>query len=494
MTEPSPPDRRLQDEHAWLEEVEGDGALDWVRARNAVTEADLFVDPRFEPTRAFILEVLEADDRIPLPSRHLDSVLNFWTDAEHRRGLVRRTTWESYRAGEERWEVLLDVDALGAAEGESWVYHGGSTRRPDRRRTLLELSPGGSDTSVTREFDMVDKSFVTEADGGFVRPLSKGWLVWVDDDMVYVGHDFGEGTTTTSGYPRTVRRWERGKPLEDTPLVFEGEAADVSVAVSVDTLPGWRHHLFRRALDFYRSRKYVLRDGSLVELDVPEDADVSLRERWLLVRPRRDWEVPGQTHPAGSLVAAELEDYLAGARRLTAVFVPTATSALSQWAWTRGRLILTVQEDVRDHLETADPGDGWRRRPVAGSLPVWSVNAWPVDSDVSDDAFLMGQDFLHPTSLYLVPADGPPELLRSQPERFDSSAMTMQQRFATSADGTRVPYFLVGEEEGIEAGRPAPTILYGYGGFEISLTASYSGVIGRSWLAHGGRYVVANIR
>lgn len=484
----------MEDEYAWLEDVDGERPLAWVRAGNARTESELFADGRFESLRDEILAVLEADDRIPLPSVHHSSVLNFWTDRTRRRGVLRRTTWDAYRSGEADWEVLLDIDAVGHDEGESWVYQGGSVRRSDRRRVLVELSPGGSDASVTREFDLADERFVPEEEGGFVRPLSKGWLTWLDDDTVYVGHDFGAGSLTTSGYPRTIRRWRRGTPLSDAPVVFEGDEADVAVSVSVETLPGHRHQLFQRALDFYRSRSWILRDHALVLLDVPEDASVAVRERWLLLRLRSPWSGGGERYAAGTLLAADLERYLGGARDLHAVFRPTATTALSDWGWTRRRLLLTVQEDVRDRVELADPDSGWSRLPSTETTGSWSQTAWPVDADESDDFFVMGQDFLHPNALYLASAGAGATRLRSIPDRFDTSGLAMAQRFATSADGTRVPYFLVGPAAAVESGVPGPTVLTGYGGFEVSLTASYAPVAGRAWLAAGGRYAVANVR
>jgi prolyl oligopeptidase len=487
-----------EDECLWLEDVEGEAALDWVRSRNRAAEAELFTDPRFEALRSDILSLLEADDRIPMPSLHHEWVLNFWTDSRRRRGVLRRTSWEAYRSGQDDWEELLDLDELGREEGESWVYHGGATRRPDRRRVLMDLSPGGSDASVTREFDLIDKRFVPQEEGGFCRPVSKGWLVWVDDDTVYVGHDFGPGTMTSSGYPRTIRRWSRGTPLDQAPVVFEGEESDVAVAVSVETRSGFRHQLFERALDFYRSRKWLWRDEALALLDVPEDANVEVHEKWLLVRPRTEWEVGNSRHPAGSLLASPLGAYLNGERDLSPLFVPTPTTSLSGWSWTRSRLLLSVQEDVKDRLEVLDPSAGWHREALAGAPPTWSVSAWPLDSDTSEDCFVMGQDFLHPSTLFFLPGvgsdQGGPEALRSVPDRFDTNGLGMEQRFATSADGTRVPYFLVGPADDLAEGRPGPTLLNGYGGFEISNTATYAGGVGRAWLAAGGRYALANIR
>ncbi|MEA3077139.1 MAG: prolyl oligopeptidase [Actinomycetota bacterium] len=479
----------MTDAWAWLEDVEGEDALGWVKEQNARTEADLFAAPQFEGLRADILEVLEADDRIAMPSRHRDTVLNFWTDASHRRGLLRRTTWDDYRAGDPEWEVVLDVDALAEAEGESWVMHAMTSRRPDRRRMLVDLSPGGSDADVTREFDMVDKRFVPAEEGGFERPLAKGWLAWIDDDTVYVGHDFGPGSLTKSGYPRTVRQWVRGTPLEDAPIVFEGEVDDVSVSAGVGTLPGHHHHVFRRSLDFYNSRKWILRDGELVEIDVPHHADVLVRERWLLVYPRTDCTIGGTAYAGGSLLAADLDAYLAGGRDVVPVFEPTDTAALAGHNWTRNHLVLRIHEDVRDRLEVCDPADGWARRPYRNAPPAWSVAMAAVDADESDDCLLVGTDFVTPSTLYVTALDDrPPEVLRVAPARFDATGLSVTQRFVTSADGTRVPYFLVGN------GEPGPTLLGGYGGFEVSNSAAYSGTIGRSWLAKGGTYALANIR
>ncbi|HET6792962.1 MAG TPA: prolyl oligopeptidase family serine peptidase [Acidimicrobiales bacterium] len=480
-----------EDRFGWLEDVEGPRALEWVRVANSVSEGELFGDPLFDRLRADALEVLEADDRIPMPTRHGDTAYNFWTDSTHRRGVLRRTSWDSYLRGMDDWDVLLDVDALGSEEGTSWVFKGHAMRRPDGRRTLIDLSPGGSDASVTREFDLVEGRFVPESEGGFVRPLSKGWVRWVDDDLAYVGHDFGPGSLTTSGYARVVRRWERGAPLEGAPAVFEAEHDDVLAGVSVETLPGHRHQLFTRAIDFYRSRRWLLRGGEMVPLDVPDDADVSVRERWLLVRLRTDWSVGGELLPSGALVAAELEAFLDGQRRFDVLFRPTPDTTLADHCWTRNHLVLTVERDVRSQLEVLSPAEGWSTRPLVGELPAWNAVAMPLESDVSDECLVLTQDFVTPPTLHLASPGGGLRVLRAAPPRFDAGGLTLTQHFATSADGTRVPYFLVGPASG---DGPGPTVLTGYGGFEVSWTAEYSGVIGRMWLARGGRFAVANIR
>lgn len=484
----------MDDEFAWLEEVDGVEALDWVRARNALTEADLFAEPLFDELRRSTLDVLEADDRIPAPSRHGEIALNFWTDKSHRRGLLRRMSWDDYRAGSDTWETVLDIDALAAAEGTSWVFHGGATRRPDRRRMLVDLSPGGSDASVTREFDMVEKRFIDADEHGFVRPLSKGWLSWLDDDTVYVGHDFGPESMTTSGYPRTIRRWRRGTLLEDAPVVFEGEPNDVSVRVGVSSLPGHRHQVFYRGIDFYNGRNFVIRDGqdTLEEVDVPSHTSIGVREKWLIVAPRKEWVDGVATYPAGSLLVAELDRFLAGDRALRMLFEPTSSSALGAYTWTRNHVVLQIQENVRDRLEILTPDQGWERRPLIGAPNVWTLGISALDADESDECLLTGNDFVTPATLFLADIDGVPEVLREATARFDASEMAIRQHFAVSRDGTSVPYFVVGPARGHD--EPTPTLLGGYGGFEISNSAAYSGVIGRSWLSRGGTYALANIR
>ena len=497
----------MTDERIWLEDIEGTDAMAWVRERNAEAEARLFSDPAFEPLRQRILEVLEADDRIAYPSLHGDpaddpTVHDFWTDAGHRRGILRRTRWHDYRSGEPTWETILDVDALGAEEGESWVFHGAAARRTDRRRALVDLSPGGSDASVTRELDLVDKAFVPESDGGFVRPLAKGSLTWIDDDTVYATTDHGPGSLTRSGYPRTVRRWRRGTPLDEAAVVFEGEEADIAVGVSVGTLLGGRHHVFQRALDFYTSETWIIPDGvptgaAPVRLDVPVDVEVSAHGPWLTLSLRKDWTIGDRTHPAGSLLVVDVAGFLEGTATPAPVFTPTARRALAGHTWTRARLVLNVLDDVRNRIEVVRPdhAGAWQTTPLTDVPDVWSLDVAAVDADSCDDVWLVANDFLTPESLYRVHVGeraDPAELVRRAPERFDGRGLAISQHFATSSDGTLVPYFEVGPESGTAI--PRPTLLGGYGGFEVPRLPAYAPALGRAWLEEGGAYVLANIR
>lgn len=492
-------DPTSDDPFLWLEDVEGERALDWVRERNSKA-LERLATPREREIERAALEVLDDDAKIPYVSLAGGLLYNFWRDAAHPRGIWRRTTPESYRTASPEWEVLLDLDALNETEGEDWVWHGASVLRPTCDRALVTLSHGGSDADVTRELDLTTLAFVPETDGGFVRPEAKGGVGWIDRDTTFVYTDLGPGTTTPSGYPRTVRRWRRGTPLAEAELVYEGAADDLYISAYHDRTPGFERDLVSRAVTFYESETYVLEeDGTTTLVPVPRSADVDVHREWVVVRLRDAWETAGATYPAGALVAVRLDDLLAGDATPTVLFEPTERASLDSATWTRECLVLTILEDVRNRVEVlvppADGATGWERGPLPGAPTTATLSVGAVDRDESDDLWVVGTDFLTPATLHVVDAAGrtAPEVLRSAPSAFDASGLAFEQRFATSDDGTRVPYFVVRSKDAA-AGEPAPTLLYGYGGFEVSLTADYSGVLGRSWLERGGTYVLANIR
>ena len=494
--EPNP--ETAADLYAWLEDVDGDDALAWVRARNAEA-TDALTGPGFEELRAGILAVLDSDAKIPSVAKAGELYYNVWRDAAHERGLWRRTTLESYRTDAPDWDVLLDLDALAASEGESWVWHGAQVLRPDCRRALVTLSRGGSDADVTREFDLETRTWVS---GGFERPESKGGMSWIDEDTVFVYTDTGPGSLTTSGYPRTVRRWRRGTPLAEAELVYEGEETDLYISALHDRTPGFERDLVVRSIAFYREQVFLLgAEDVLTRLDLPESADLGLRREWLTVELRDPWDVGGIQHPAGSFLAIDLEAFLAGDRSFDVLFTPTPTTSLTGASWTRHHLVLNVLDDVKNRLRVLTPrSGGWTDAPLHGVPDVGTVSVGAVDADESDALWLTVTDYLTPSTLALatLPATGAAGLadvepLKAMPTFFDARTHIAEQRFARSQDGTRVPYFLVRPRD-LAFDGTARTLLYGYGGFEISLTPGYSGSLGRSWLARGGVYAVANIR
>ena len=489
------------DPHLWLEDVLGDKALAWVRERNAESANVLTARAEYAPIKQQMLEVLDSKDRIPAVSRRGAFLYNLWQDEKNKRGLWRRTSLAEYRKAQPAWETVIDLDALAAAEGENWVWGGAVCLGPEYRHCLVSLSRGGADAKVVREFDTVAKAWVKD---GFALPEAKSDLDWIDANTVYVGTDFGPGSLTTSGYPRVVKRWTRGTPLSEAATVFEGLPIDVSAGVTVDTTPGFERTWFSRSTDFFHRKVSMLQGGKLAPLDVPDDASFSFMRDSLLLRLRSDLTVGGATFSAGSLLQTDAAAYLRGERRLTPLFTPTATRSLSSYATTRDHVIVNVMDNVVSKLELwQKTGDRFQPRGVQapgtpgapGALSVGSLHDPEVAKDPLADSFLVTYtDFLTPESLYLGSTLKPGyEKLKSRPAQFDAEGMRAEQRFATSKDGTRVPYFVVWPN-GAKADGNNPTVLYGYGGFEVSLNPWYSAGFGRAWESRGGVLVVANIR
>ena len=486
-----------QDPFLWLEDVQGERALAWVRERNADTERALEAVPGHEARRQAILEVLDSRDRIPTVQRRGPWLYNLWQDAANPRGLWRRTTLDEFRKPQPAWETVLDLDALGRAEGENWVWGGAQVLGPAYRHALVMLSRGGADAKVVREFDLVDKRFV---EGGFVVPEAKTEVDWIDADNVYVASDFGPGSLTESGYPRVVRHWRRGQPLAEAKTVFEGEVADVAVYTFVDRTPGFERTGFGRHVGFYDSRLFLLQDGALQPVDKPLDASLSFWRERVLLQLRSDWAVAGRQWPRGSLLVADAAAYLRGERDFTGLFTPTPTQSLESWTTTRRHILLEVLDNVGSRLEAWQPdAAGWQRRDITAprnaQLSVASLHdPLLADDPLAEHYWLRASGFLDPEALLLGRiGDDRLEPLKALPAFFDARGLKVEQRFATSKDGTRVPYFVIGPRSPRADGRN-PTLLYGYGGFEVSLTPWYLATAGRTWLAQGGVYVVANIR
>ena len=486
----------------WLEDVQGDRALAWVRERNAESEKAIESLPGHSAMREAIAAILDSREQIPYIARHGSAFYNLWRDQKNPRGLWRRTTLAEYRNAEPKWETVIDLDALGRAEGENWVWAGANCLGPDYRRCLVSLSRGGADAHVVREFDLVDKRFV---EGGFTLPEAKSSVDWISRDAIYVASDFGAGSMTDSGYPRVIKRWQRGSVLADAKTVFEVERGDVAAAVSVDLTPGYERTTFERAIDFYRSRISLLivdKAGvdKLVPVDKPDDAQLRFWRDLVLIELRSDWKLGDTLWPRGSLLASDAKRYLAGERKFDALFTPTATRSLASYTATKTTLVLDVLDNVAGRLQEWKRVDGrWQRRDVAaphpGRLGVSALHDPLIERDELAETLLVDYaDFLTPDALMLGRAgsDGL-DKVKSRPSFFDGAGMRVEQLFARSKDGTAVPYFVV-RPRNARAGERAPTLLYGYGGFEVSQTPFYSGIVGSQWLARGGVFVLANIR
>ncbi|ERE04280.1 prolyl oligopeptidase family serine peptidase [Pseudogulbenkiania ferrooxidans] len=480
-----------QDPYLWLENIQGKDALQWVHQQNALTIKETEGWKSFPQLKRDILAVLDSSARIPAIEKIGDRYYNFWRDAQHPRGLWRSATLDEYRKADPAWETVLDLDKLAKDEKENWVWQGADCVKPRQDRCLIRLSRGGGDAAVVREFDLPAKRFLAD---GFVVPEAKSEVNWADRDTLYVATDFGKGSLTDSGYPRIVKEWKRGQPLAAAATLFEGKQTDISVnADGIDTA-GHHYDVISQGTSFFSSDTYLKQDGKWLKLDKPGHVEASFHGPWLLLRPRQDWNVGGHDWKAGSLLAIKASDYLQGKRDVAALFQPSATTSLGGSAGTRDALILTVLDNVKSRLVEWKVVDGkWQSRPVAAP-GYGSISVSAVDSDDSNDYFFTFTDFLTPTSLSLAHAGSDArEPLKQQPAFFDAKPYRIQQFFARSDDGTRVPYFVVARKD-VKLNGKNPTLLYGYGGFEVSLTPYYSGTLGKAWLERGGVYVLGNIR
>jgi len=479
------------DPYFWLEDVDGDRSLEWVRKQNDVTAREWALAPGFELLRQRLLAIYESNERIPHVTKHGVHYYNFWRDEKQLRGVWRRTTLAEYRKTNPAWETLLDLDKLAGEEKENWVWKGVDVLRPSHDRALLFLSRGGADAAEMREFDLVKKEFVAN---GFMLPEAKTRVAWRHRDAIYIGSDFGPGSLTRSGYPRMVKEWQRGAPMTAAKTVFEGKAEDVSVAASVVHDHGRIYEFIARGLTFFSSELRLRRGDQWLLIDKPADARVETFAEQILLRLRTDWRVSGKTYRAGSLLAADFDGYLRGAREFTVLFEPDERRALASTSETMNYLILNELEKVRCKAYALKRHNNQWVRSELTTPAFGSVRVGGVDADASDDYFMTVNDFLTPSSLFLGKVGAAaPEKLKGLPEFFSTDGLEMNQHEAVSKDGTRIPYFEVGPKK-LSAQGKNPTLLYGYGGFNVSQMPFYSGTLGAAWLERGGVYVLANIR
>ena len=484
-----------EDSYIWLEEARSDAALDWVRAENDRTMELLAGDPRFEEVKAEALAIYDSEDRIPYVSIRPDGLYNFWQDKQNPRGLVRRTTLESYRTDSPTWETVLDIDALAEAEGREWVYKGYTCLPPEERMCMIALSDGGEDATVLREFDMATKSFV---ENGFILDRkSQGGIQWLDRDTLLVSRDFGEGTLTESQYPRTTRAWKRGTPIGGAEEIWRGEESDVwSGATLLRDHTGTVHGMYAfRATSFHETEYYWQKNGEWVRLDIPLKASpYGLIDGQLLFSTDVDWETQGQTFPADALISVDLEQFKAdpnGAKK-TLVWAPQDKQTKQGAASTAESLYVSLLDNVRGRVLKFDHIDGkWVSTAI--ELPDNSTLDVVAASDGSDEIMYSVTDFLTPSTLYYSDGSRAPEIIKTSPSYFDATSMEVEQYEATSADATKIPYFLV-KPKGMVMDGTNPTLLTGYGGFQVPRLPSYLGSIGKIWLERGGAYILGNMR
>ena len=485
------------DPFRWLEDVNGDRSMTWVRAENAKTLGVLEKNPRFATLYKDALTIAEARDRVPFPAFLNGQLYNFWQDSAHVRGIWRKTTMASYRSKSPTWTTVLDLDSLSRAEGANWVWHGSQCAQPAERRCMLSLSDGGEDAVTVREFDLGTRSFVRD---GFVIPHGKQRLTWMGEDTLLVSREWNKGELTASGYPFIVKRVVRGQPLSSAVEIFRGAASDGGYGVSPNTLvDGSGHSLATivRPLSTFEFEHYVVRPNGVMKLRLPlKSSLVDLVDNQVVVELGELWNTGTALFTAGSVASFDVAQMMADPEHLSAVpvFEPGPRESIGGVRATRHQLVGNVLQNVKGRIVffTRSPKGTWIRRTAAlpDNLATGLVSADPA----GDDAFVSVTGFLTPSSLWLANArSGGISLVKTSPSKFDASREVVEQLEATSKDGTKVPYFVV-HPRGMKRDGLNPTIIYAYGGFLSSSLPSYNATLGKLWLEQGGVWVLANIR
>ena len=488
------------DPYLWLEEVDSDKAMDWVKAENASTAGRLTSNPLFDELYAQAKSVLNASSRIANVHQDGDWLYNFWRDEDNPRGIYRRTTLKEFASDNPSWELVIDIDDLNKKENKQWAFKGMSCLPEHPEHCLVRLSPGGGDAVVTREFNSVNKTFV---ENGFYLPLAKGSASWIDANSVFVSTDFGEGSMTDSGYPRIVKRWQRGTPLAAARVVYEAEVSSVSASAYRMRSAGPDIDMINEGLTFWTSERYQLIDDKKVKLQLPVTATINgaFKGR-LIISLKQDWKHGDITYPQGAVLVADPGALHAGGKGMIDMMIePDDTTVVEDVTTTDATILVTVLENVRGKIYRYTPGtEGqWQKTavdfPDNGALQITSTD------DESGNFFAHYESFTHPPALYYVASgDWQPQEIKSQAPSFDGDRYRTEQYFATSKDGTKVPYFVVLSKQAVRNGKN-PTHIFSYGGFRNSLTPSYSGsyenlsgAYGKLWLDRGGVFVLANIR
>jgi prolyl oligopeptidase len=480
-----------EDPFLWLEEVDGEKALGWVEARNRESLEILKNRDDYWELYNKNLEIYNSRERIPSPSLRGNFVYNFWQDENHERGIWRRSTRESYLEGKPDWDILLDLDEMSLKDDVQWVFKGASGLFPDYSRFIVSLSKGGGDAVELREFEINGKTFLDE---GFSLPESKSGASWIDRNRLLVASDFGEGTTTTSGYPRQVKIWERGTHIDNARLIFEGDATDVGSFGTVINRLDKQYVIIIRAITFYTSHIHVYRNGRTQRLDFPEDANfVDILDDQVILSLKSDWKTRIGTFRQGSLVSVSFPALIQGRHEINLIVLPDEKSSITSASASLDNLVVNMLTNVRSELYRYTFENGEWIPAKVDTPDHGAINIGSVDNH-SDEYFFYYENFLTPSSLYLGNArDNTTRLIQSLPAFFDAGNYEVWQYETSSADGTIVPYFVVGPKN-MQYNHMNPTLLYAYGGFEVSMLPFYSAVFGNSWLEKGGVFVLANIR
>jgi prolyl oligopeptidase len=483
------------DPYLWLEEIEGERALQFVERQNRLT-LQQFGGPAFAADRDTLAAIYDRPDNIPYVTRLGGFLYNIWKDANNPRGLWRRTTLDEFRRPNPKWDIILDLDKLAAEEAEDWVLAGVQALSGSDAR-ILDLSRGGGDATVKREFDIGTRAFVSD---GFTLPEAKGGAMdgdeWLDADTLLLSSAYGEGMATTSGYARTVRLWRRGTDVNQAPVIFETATDNISAFSSIDRTGASLRVWFVEWLDFFNYRLWLGDEtGARTKFDLPTDVWTQAYQDWFVVKLRTAWSVGGQTFAPDSVLGISLSAFLAGDRHFEVVFEPAPRRALQGFFWNAGRLVLSILDELRPVFEIVSPSQhGWARAALPGLPEIGVVDVWRFDADETEsngDLLANIQDPLTPPSLMLIEAIGSPTPLKQAPRTFSAEGLVTTRHEAISIDGERIPYVQTGPAT--ETG-DTPLYMNAYGGFGLSVKPIYNSALGKLWLERGGTTVQANIR
>ncbi len=488
------------DPHLWLENIEGEKALDWVRKANAMTDESLGADPLYQEIYADALGALNSEDKLPEIEQMGDWVYSLKKNAEHPRGLYVRAHITNFRTGKPKWAPVLDIDGMSKAEGVNWVFSEMSCLKPSYQKCLVSLSAGGGDAHVVREFDAEKLEFV---DGGFELPEAKMRVSWLDEDNLYVATDFGEGTMTKSGYPRIVKIWKRGEKLDKAKTVAETSADSMMMMADRYGSPAQPIDILSERISFWETQYYQLINDEAIRLSLPNTAVIEgVVDGELVVSLNDDWVFAGQSFQQGSVLLVKPSHLFSNTTSkisITLLAESKQNEVVELVTVMKGGILLTVLEDVKSKVyRYRKTESGWASREVAlpesGAISIVSTN------DDNGEFVARYEGFLTPPTLYLVTSESKVNKVLQQSPTFNSQEMKVSQYFAESKDGTRVPYFVIMHKD-TAFNAKNPTHIFAYGGFRASLTPSYSGsyeahngAYGKAWLERGGVFVSANIR